>query len=230
MTIYYLNLIRAVNRRDAMKTAFSGEALERIPAQDGLDWSNGVARLGRPLWKGLDRERLIAEGLLAVDSDLPPTHVACNLSHKAAWDTFLASRSDLAVILEDDVEPHPRLKGQGLEDALNMPAGVDFLYLIDPGSVPGRLSVRGGQIRHAFTFAAYALTRHGARVLSKALTPMRHLADFQLPICCFEGQENWVSRFSLQAHESKIKIKAAVSEGLVRPSKLARVSQLGHGG
>lgn len=236
MIVYYINLEKAVERRESIERAFQLEELVRVDAIDGMVWASGVTN-GHPAWKPEVRSKSVEQGILAESSQLPPTHAACNLSHRMAWDLFLKTEDDWCVVLEDDVEPTSPaafLKTLGdsrIEGALEIPAGCGMFYLIDEDALPGRLSVLpSGQVARAQTLAAYALNRRTAQIFMEAIFPMVHLADFQLPICTFEDMQKWVPRFGLQDFASKQKVKACglKTGGLVRHSIKAKESQLGH--
>jgi len=230
MKLFYINLKRATERRQAMEAAFKDDTLVRVEAVDGEDWTLPGLVHGFPKWNPRCRVDLVKDGILDAASTLPPSHVACNLSHKAALDVFLKTGDEVGVILEDDVEPVEELKGRIVTEAVHIPKGFDVYYLIDPKSVHGNLVVKNSQVQRAMTLAAYAVTRHGAEVLRDAIIPMMYLADGQLPPCCYESMQRWVDRFSMQKFESKVKVKAGAFKvgGLVQHSKLARASQLGH--
>lgn len=231
MKTYYINLDRAKERREEMEKAFGNEDLVRVDAIDGLAWeSSNQSR--NPTWKPEVREKFIEQGILSEKSHLPPTHAACNLSHRMAWDLFLRTEDPWCIILEDDVEPTDVLKGCKIENILNHSnyrCGV--FYLMDERSLMSWLKLgNDGRVKRALTLAAYVINRRAAEIFMEALIPMMYLADFQLPICAFDGLQKWVDRHGLKKFESKRKVRALglKIDGLVRHSSHAKKSQLGH--
>ena len=230
MKIYYINLECATDRREAIEKAFAQEDLVRIDAIDGMVWSDGKITK-RPEWKPEVRNKFVEQKILDSKSQLPPTHLACNLSHKMAWDVFLKTKDDWCIVIEDDVEPTDILKGSKIEDVLKVPSGCGMFYLADERSLNGRLRMEdSGRVKRALTLAAYAINRRTAEIFIESLTPMMHLADFQLPICTFDGMQKWVGRHGLQRFESKRKVLACgkKTDGLICHSTHAKKSQLGN--
>ena len=230
MKIYFINLEQATERRDAIERAFAKEDLVRVDALDGMIWASG-AEGALPAWGQASREQFVEQGILAEHSMIPPTHMACNLSHKMAWELFLATDDEWCVVLEDDVEPTETLGKSKIEDVLEIPKGCGMFYLMDERSIPGRLRLRkNGQVERAMTLAAYALNRRTAEIFVNAVTPIVHLADAQLPIATFEGMQKWVGRQKLGRFESEKKVKACGMHtgGLIRHSLYANESQLGN--
>jgi GR25 family glycosyltransferase involved in LPS biosynthesis len=191
LKVYYINLDRSTDRRDAMESSFKNEDLIRISGVDGLEWAidGQVDSNGFCVWDNDYRKDFIKSGLLSQDSLLPPTHVACNISHRNAIEAFLKTKDDWSIILEDDVEPNGVLlkKGGRIEDHLFIPKDADFYYLC--GTRPDRrLDVyRDGQVRKVRTLMGYCLSRKAADLFLKSTVPMLWLSDFQFPICCFDS-------------------------------------------
>jgi GR25 family glycosyltransferase involved in LPS biosynthesis len=191
MKVYYINLDRSDDRRKMMESSFCGQELLRISAIDGMEWAidGEFDDRGFPVWKFECRDKLINEGMLFDNSILPPTHVACNLSHRKAIQEFLNTDDEWAIIMEDDVEPYGKLLRNGgtIEDNLIIPDGSDVFYLC--GTRPDRriCVFDDGQIRKIRTLMGYCLSRKAAELFLNSTVPMMWLSDHQFPICCFES-------------------------------------------
>jgi glycosyl transferase family 25 len=173
MRIYLINLARRPDRLAAMQAQVAGLApvLERIEALD--------ARSADPA--ALDRW-FAAGGPLG---EIPRGDKACLLSHRAAWQAFLAAGDAHGVFLEDDV----RLSAGAaalLGDDGWIAADMDVVKLEHYGPAGQRVllaDIRG--VGEAFKLgrmlsrhtgaAAYILSRKAAEIL---LTEMR----FDLPV------------------------------------------------
>jgi hypothetical protein len=191
MNIYYINLDRSEDRREKMEKSFEHEKLIRISAIDGMEWAieDTFDNRGFPVWNLEYRDKFVNEEILFENSILPPTHVACNLSHRKAIKEFLNTDDEWAVIMEDDVEPYGKLLRNGgiIEDYLTIYDGLDVFYLC--GTRPDRriCVFNDGQIRKIRTLMGYCLSRKAAELFLNSTVPMMWLSDHQFPICCFES-------------------------------------------
>jgi glycosyl transferase family 25 len=174
MRIYLINLARRADRLKTMTEAGSrlGLGFIRIGALD--------ARLGKPLTD------CFAEG--GPLGEIPLGDKACLISHRMAWEQFIASDDAYAAILEDDVVLTPSA-ARFLKDASWIPAGVDVVKLEHYGP-PGQSVLLsefrdlgdGFQIarmhsRHTGA-AAYIVSRRAAEMLlqeTRFNLPVDHL-------------------------------------------------------
>ena len=87
--IYYINLDRSPERRSHMEATFAKAGLDatRISGVDGFAMSEEERRRWNPPGRG--RLQL-------------PGEIGCFLSHRRAWEEFLATDAPHAVIMEDD--------------------------------------------------------------------------------------------------------------------------------
>lgn len=203
LKIYYINLDRCINRRQAIEFAFPQENLIRIQGIDGLQWSDGtVDEYSRYNWDTAAKDKFILRGVLATCEThrrpLMPMEVACNLSHVSALLTFLDTKDPAAIILEDDVEPTSYLQSHKINDLLKIPTGADMVYLCGPEHPGRRLSLyKDGQVKWARTLMAYWVTRRAAELIVQAAVPMCYLLDTQAQVRLFKSLEpykqNWVS-------------------------------------
>ncbi|HVW72199.1 MAG TPA: glycosyltransferase family 25 protein [Rhizomicrobium sp.] len=163
MRIYLINLDRRKDRLDAMmrQAAGLGLALERIAALDaGTADETAVNRWfasGGPL------------------GEIPAGDKACLLSHRAAWERFIASGDAHAVFLEDDVRLS-RAAGGLLASGHWVPAGAEVVKLEHYGPPGQRVlltdmrAVEGGfelgrMLSRHTGGAAYILSRQAAQLL-----------------------------------------------------------------
>jgi glycosyl transferase family 25 len=117
--------------------------------------------------------------------EIPQGDKACLLSHRMAWEEFIASGDSHAAIMEDDVVLSPSA-GRFLKDSRWIPAGIDVVKLEHYGP-PGQSVLlsdfrdMGGGFRLARMrsrhtgAAAYILTRHAAEILLRE-------PQFNLPV------------------------------------------------
>lgn len=193
MKAYYINLDRSEDRRKMMESFFGSQELIRISAIDGMEWAveNKFDDRGFPVWNLEHRDELVKDGILFENSILPPTHVACNLSHRKAIEEFLKTDEEWSVIMEDDVEPYKNIEDMFVKH-LNIPDGADFFYLC--GTRPDRkISVfDDGQVKKVRTLMGYCLSRKAAELFLGSTIPMMWLSDHQFPVCCFESLSNTI--------------------------------------
>jgi hypothetical protein len=176
LPIRCINLDRSQERWKHMSSVFP--KLIRIPAVDGMKWSDGTYDCEkRPNW-----------GKLPKDVDpcfryfrMFPTTYGCNLSHIRAMEDFLASDDSWTIIVEDDVLPAGDYKN------ISIPTDCDFYYLIGKNHPGFRLALYSdGQVRSSRTLAAYALSRNAAELALLAMRPVQYFqADHQIPLRCF---------------------------------------------
>jgi GR25 family glycosyltransferase involved in LPS biosynthesis len=194
MNIYYINLDRSEDRREKMEKSFEHEKLIRISAIDGMEWAieDTFDNRGFLVWNLEYRDKFVNEGILLENSILPPTHVACNLSHRKAIQEFLNTDDEWAIIMEDDVERSKvYLKdGELIEKKVVIPSDADMFYLC--GTRPDRriYVFDDGQVRKTRTLMGYCISRRGAELFLKSTIPMMWLSDYQFPVCCFDSMSN----------------------------------------
>lgn len=92
MKIYLINLDRHPQRLQRMEKLLHGLAFQRIPAVDGR-------AVAGPAQRDLTRPPSL-ENLSGCDK-------ACTLSHRLAWQDFLAGTEKYACVLEDDIHLSP---------------------------------------------------------------------------------------------------------------------------
>lgn len=231
VNIYYINLKRSTDRREAIERSFLQDNFIRIEAIDGTKWTNGVYdEYGRLNWnqnilRSFKRNSIVAD----IDSkynNLFPVEVACNLSHAKAWIAFLEDENDWGIVLEDDVEPSLQLGSKSFNEAFQPIPNADMIYLCSPQHPGNRISLyKDGQIKWARTLMGYAITKKAAKLMLEAIFPMCYLADCQIPVRLFESlapfRKNWV-------HESLLELKRFKAYGsfnpLIQHSEHAKVS------
>lgn len=165
MRIYLINLARRPDRLAAMVRQASplGLDLDRVEAVDAKAVEPGILdhwfTPGGPL------------------GEIPKGDKACLLSHRGAWEMFLASPDNHAVFLEDDVRLSPAAAAFLAGDAW-IPDGISVVKLEHYGPPGQRVlldemrQVQGGfQMGHMLSrhtgAAAYILSRKAAEILLK---------------------------------------------------------------
>jgi glycosyl transferase family 25 len=171
MRVFLINLARRPDRLKAMRMAGTRLGLDftRVEALD--------ARATGPLTD------IFAQG--GPLGEIPRGDKACLVSHRMAWEQFVASGDSHAAFLEDDVVLSPSAS-RFFEDARWIPAGIDVVKLEHYGP-PGQIvllsdfrDVGSGfrlakmHSRHTGA-AAYILTRQAAEMLLKE-------RQFNLPV------------------------------------------------
>lgn len=173
MKLYFINLSRRPDRREAMENQAQrlGLQLTRLEAQD--------ARTADPadLARWFDRNGPLGE--------IPKGDQCCSLSHRIAWGHLAESGDDYAAVLEDDVKLSPRA-ALVLGAAAWVPKGIDLIKLEHYGP-PGQSVLlsdfrdvsngfRLARLRSRHTgAAAYILSRRAAELLLK-------ISRFDVPV------------------------------------------------
>jgi glycosyl transferase family 25 len=171
MRTYLINLARRPDRLAAMQRHAAGLSLERVEALD--------AKAAEPAQ--LDRWFETSGPL----GEIPAGDKACLLSHRQAWEMFLATEDRHAVFLEDDVRLSPPAADLLADDGW-IPAEVAVVKLEHYGprgqrvllkemrAVPGGFQLGHMLSRHTGA-AAYILSRASAELLL-------HQTRFDLPV------------------------------------------------
>src|SRR6185437_10822114 len=161
MRIFLINLARRPDRLAAMNAASAGLGLN-LHRIDALD-----AKTAGSL-----------DGLFAANGplgEIPRGDKACLLSHRMAWEQFLAGGESHAAVLEDDVVLSPSAR-RFLKDADWIPPGIDLVKLEHHGpqgqsvllsdfkEVGSGFRIARMHSRHTGA-AAYILTRRAAQLL-----------------------------------------------------------------
>jgi glycosyl transferase family 25 len=161
MRTFLINLARRPDRLAAMTAAAEalGLDLSRLEALD--------ARAAGSLPDLFDDRGPLGE--------IPSGDKACFLSHRAAWQAFLAGSEPYAAVLEDDVILTPSA-GRFLKDARWIPPGLDVVKLEHYGpaaqsvllsdfkNIGGKFRIARMHSRHTGA-AAYILSRRAAEIL-----------------------------------------------------------------
>ncbi|MEJ2023420.1 MAG: hypothetical protein P8Y00_00080 [Deltaproteobacteria bacterium] len=205
-----------------MQKTFGPDVI-RVPAVDGLAWSDGTYDAeGKPRWGRIPED---------VDPtfryfEMFPTTYACNLSHRQAVIKFLGVTDEWGIpdewgiIVEDDTEPVADLS------EIEVPDDCDFYYLIGSQHPGSRISLYpDGQVYGFRTLAAYVLSRRAALSALRALRPIQYYqADHQVPLRCFESalRGRWEHP---EWPELRQRIKAyGQPESIVQHSEHAKIS------
>jgi len=174
MRVYLINLARRPDRLAAMSGRAAGLDLARVEAVDAASADPGA----------LDRW-FAPNGPLG---EIPKGDKACLLSHRAAWEQFLAAGDAHAVFLEDDVRLAACAAALLADDGW-LPAGVAVVKLEHYGPPGQRVLLtdlravgedfRMGRMLSRHTgAAAYILSREAARTLlteTRFALPVDHL-------------------------------------------------------
>lgn len=184
LKIRCINLDRSSDRWEHISLVFRD--LIRIPAVDGMQWSDGTFdKDGRPRWGSIPGN---------VDFSFRHFHMfpatyGCNCSHLKAMEDFLSTDEPWTIIIEDDTEPVGDLS------TIEVPDDCDWYYLIGASHPGCRLSLYpDGQVRSSRTLAAYALSRRAAELAILAMQPIQYFqTDHQIPLRCFKSTSrgNW---------------------------------------
>jgi hypothetical protein len=214
--IWCINLDRSRDRWDHIFKTFGPDVI-RVPAVDGMAWSDGTYDLqGRPHWGKIPND---VDPMFRYFNMFPTTY-ACNLSHIEALHRFLGTSDPWGIIIEDDTEPVGDLH------EIEVPDDCDFFYLIGSSHPGCRLSLcPDGQVKGFRTLAAYALSRRAAILALCAMVPVQYYqADHQIPLRCFESalRGNWEHP---EWQELPYRIRAyGQQESIVQHSEHARIS------
>ncbi len=142
-----INLDRARDRRELMRAelARAGISAEFFPAFDFKEHSaDEVARYCRDQgpWGAFAR-----------------SHQACTISHSLAWERFLESDADIALIMEDDIHISPDT-GEWLRDLSWWPADADMVKIERWNDERVRVLLENGGVSHMGREVRKMLTRH----------------------------------------------------------------------
>ena len=190
MRTYLINLARRPDRLAAMQRQAVGLRLERVEALD--------AKAAEPTQ--LDRWFETGGPL----GEIPMGDKACLLSHRQAWEMFLATRDRHAVFLEDDVRLSPSAADLLTDDGW-IPADVAVVKLEHYGPKGQRVLLKemrampgGFQLGHMLSrhtgAAAYILSRASAELLLRQTRfdlPVDHLLFNPNNSRLFESLNPW---------------------------------------
>jgi GR25 family glycosyltransferase involved in LPS biosynthesis len=187
LPVFYINLKRSLERRNYIEKVFKNNALNRIEAIDGLQFSTGeVDSYNRYKWNPVILKKLIQKKILNNPHNryynLMPTELGCNLSHLKAIKTFLLTKEEYAIIIEDDVEPVGDLF------SIQIPDDADFFYLVGPEHPGNRIQLYSdNQVKWARTLMGYILSRKAGESILKALKTHYYQTDWQIPFRLFQS-------------------------------------------
>jgi glycosyl transferase, family 25 len=161
MRTYLINLTRRPDRLAAMTRQAGGVDLERVEAVDARTTEPGAL------------DRWFAPG--GPLGEIPKGDKACLLSHRLAWQQFLATPDRHAVFLEDDVRLSPGAPGLLADDSW-IPAEAAVVKLEHYGPQGQRVLLRdlhpvqsgfqlGRMLSRHTGAAAYILSRGAAEIL-----------------------------------------------------------------
>ena len=179
LRIYVVSLAKNNPRRAGLAEALAplGRPYEIVDAVDGrrgLDkaWESEVDR----------EEASRREGYRLTDGEL-----ACSLSHRIAWERFLRSDGEWALVLEDDAILDERI-GRFLDAGSYRAAPMLLLHHLEALAL-GRGAIAAGTESRAVRLAntpsrttAYTINRSIAQCLIEAQSPVRSLADFPIDL------------------------------------------------
>lgn len=222
---FYLNLAHRADRNAQLLALLAAHPwlspplLERVDAVDGRDL---VVREMPEHLVGMQGKRLaahqVAAGIptLRLESNefsphLTPGAVGCALSHKLAWERFLASDAERALVLEDDLTlVAPELGARIQHVCAQLPDPYDLCYLGYHGGFPRSYMERHGPetvpaeseellpASGAITgLYMYLLSRRGARRLLDSVFPLDVQVDVAVAI-----QLEHLSAWKLPKHDT----------------------------
>jgi len=171
MRTYLINLARRPDRLAAMMRQGAGVSLERVEAVD--------AQAAAPA----ELDRWFARG--GPLGEIPAGDKACLLSHRLAWERFLATPDRHAVFLEDDVRLSSEAS-QLLADDGWVPAEVAVVKLEHYGPKGQRVLLRDLRVAQKNFQLGRMLSRHtgaAAYILSRAAAELLlRQTRFDLPV------------------------------------------------
>jgi len=225
--IYYINLDRCRDRREAMESSFFDDLI-RVPAIDGFVWTTGeVDSNGKYCWKKTVKDDFLKYKILPTSLKkcvgMSPMEVACNFSHIRALRTFLCTNNDYGIILEDDVEP---IKQGSLLDYIKFPLQGDILYLCGPKHPGDRLRLYDDrQVKWARTLMGYVVSRKAAKLMIRAAFPMCYLMDTQIMVRLYKSLEQFKKNWVSPELEELDRFKAyGLLDPLIQHSKYAKIT------
>ena len=176
MRIYLINLARRPDRLAAMQGEAAGLTLTRVEAVDAATVDAGAV-------DGWFAPNDVKGG--APLGEIPRGDKCCLLSHRRAWEIFVASGDALAVFLEDDVRLSPSA-GALLTSDCWIPAGAEVIKLEHYGPLGQRVLLANlRRVGEDFAMGAM-LSRHtgaAAYILSRgAAQALLGEARFNLPV------------------------------------------------
>ena len=176
--VYVINLNRSTDRLVQVSAALhaAGLAFERIPAIDASELEPAITE--RFYDEGANRRSYLAP--------LSPQEVACFLSHRRAWQTFLHTRDDpFAVFLEDDAAPlRGDLNLQLLQQSFADSDRAQIIKLYRPPSA--RIPVRRPLVP-PLGAVAQAMNRAAAQALVEFTERFHEPVDVALQRCWDHG-------------------------------------------
>jgi glycosyl transferase family 25 len=176
MRTYLINLKRRPDRLAAMQQQAAGLTLERVEALDAR--TTEPAQLDR--WFASHDEK--GGGPLG---EIPRGDKACLLSHRRAWEMFLATSDRHAVFLEDDVRLSPAAASLLADDGW-IPPDVSVVKLEHYGPKGQRVLLDGMRAVSSGFQLGHMLSRHtgaAAYILSRAAAELLlRETRFDLPV------------------------------------------------
>lgn len=187
MPIYVINLDRSVDRLARISADFhaAGWAFERVPAIDVSEVDSANA-------EGVYDEQANRRNYLA---PLSPQEVACFLSHRRAWQTFLdTTDAPFGIFLEDDAAPIPGGPNLPLlEQTFAESDRAQIIKLYHPPSA--RISTRRRfPLVPPLGAVAQAMNRAAAQAVLEFTTRFHEPVDVALQRCWDHGARIAVAR------------------------------------
>lgn len=214
---YVINLDRSPDRLTAIEAdaARSGLALIRVPAVDGK------------AVPAAERRELDEAGFRRSHGKIPMDgEYGCYSSHLQAYEAFLASDADFALILEDDValsaEVAPVLAEIAAVDDWDV---VKLMHHRMPAfrrtrALSGQRALGTAPFGPTGSSAAYLVNRAGAEALRDALVPMRLPFDIAL-------ERGWAARIRVRhLRPDLVRVNPATAKSLIGRTKAYRSAQL----